>query len=533
MKYGDEELTGKELGTIRFSFNNEKARDYVGIARRYLGDMKQHMQLADITQLYDEKTMRDGTVIKMWSNKNGAADIDMVDINTPNIKSKLKRGEKLCLGYIVQVFTTQGTKPVELYYDFKITTPTGKTIGFDQDSGEVQSWGDLQGLPIALNDAWPDNGALYWPRHKYNPGTGTWSDTAYQEVITKLYEYGIKNTGLGPISLNILGPGTIADETLYPHSLYFETGEGPFSYSYVKDTPFGTFTSGSVGSAPTDMENVNTIANWYNEINIAGYAYDMENTYFDEVTLFYDLMLQYPSTYEVHIYRREDGHGFIAHAGLSSDGNGYILHNRCDNIAQNRYGDGFAFMMPTKEKKIFRWADDINSDNEGDSLFTSQYEQVGLYMWDTFPHDTVPNYAVPNIWYPNELYENPYILCEDNYFDPNVISDQGQFNEVADSFGIPCNVENGEHKINIKRNVIDAGVITVKFWLLVYSNVDKLENGIKQVGNEMKYEYVTYSDIDFVDTKELNKEFTVKVGLMHENMQTNELISISDYTPIE
>jgi len=118
LKFGDEELTGKELGPIRFSFNNEKARDYVGIARRYLGDMKQRMQLADITQLYGEKLLQDGTIIRMWSNKNGAADIDLVDIMSPINPEEIKMLKVIILGYILRDYT-----------GFYIKLPNGEESG--------------------------------------------------------------------------------------------------------------------------------------------------------------------------------------------------------------------------------------------------------------------------------------------------------------------------------------------------------------------------------------------------------------------
>lgn len=127
MKFGDEELTGKELGPVRFSFNNDAAKQHIGLARRYLGDMKQRMQLGNLGQLYDEKTLKDGSIIKMWSNKNGLADVDLIDIVSPENKEEFVK-EIIILGYIL--FGADNTY---------VILPNGNQSGFDAIDTPSQS----------------------------------------------------------------------------------------------------------------------------------------------------------------------------------------------------------------------------------------------------------------------------------------------------------------------------------------------------------------------------------------------------------
>jgi len=561
MKYGDEELTGKELGPIRFSFNNEKARDYVGIARRYLGDMKQRMQLADITQLYSEKALQDGTIIRMWSNKNGAADIDAVDIFSP-VNEITKNAKENCIGYIIRTVTNESLEGYA--YNFKIVLPDGDEFNLENVTHPSTFGEDY----TTVND-FPDNNAKYVDVEEIIDFEQVFSGN-YQHVSTVLVDVNSTVQGFGPVTWT-WSANTIPDPTLNPGYSYvtsYAHDEGVcgqdvdygnsdvgwtvtvdpchINYKVFMDLPPGSttdpvynggvyiqkavFYSGSYvqlvvpffpdqclrdpyrwAVGPNDSFNGEPgdyLQNWNENETLVKSTYSAASEIgYNEWLDWYIEQYQYHTPFYLsnlgsypnsggHLhrpggsYRRTDGRGFLCRSGLKFTTSGYEL---TEPGYEN--GDTCFFMVPTGDKKIFYYSQEIRdaypSLNNVSENYESQVGQPGFISPVEYSNIETCIGAgglvgSNNGTISNDLIDNILITLSTDWV-------------PTGTFGVPINVPIGEHKVTIDSFVsITADIeIYLFFETKILKFIEKIDSfdtkefsiflGEVQEGNEKCY----------------------------------------------
>lgn len=523
MRIDDLELGGKELGPVRFRLYGDKdlAQQYAGIGRTLLGSHKQKMQLGGIEAQYLDINLPDGTRIRVSSNMIGLAHIDEIWI-APTSVTSTNSGTSKCIGYIIQGTASEGSSNNNYYqyYDFSVETPASERLGYDAESGIVPGHG-LWNAPVPH---FPDNGARYLPR----------DITDFQEVLTSAIEFRIEYAYEGAFVARVIGSATLpplatgytwvdnnATLSVFPYhevSPYTALDGTQFFSDHVP--VYGALSGEGSPTNPWDGTGLDStswniaLANYtnyrvalsevplVNAVNASDYAYQIANDYVNNTVTNYRTLTSHtanpdPSfTTDDVAYRRTDKNGYVVQMGFHLD-NGFVLSSRAETD-----GDGAIFMIPLTDKKVFRYSETVFNENS-----TSTTPSVDHFLAGGHTSVDITAYAANDT-----RFDSP----STSY---NVVQTYTEVLVTTDKFAVPIKVEEGVHKVKVRRNIQDAPLKTkITVWLLFENE------GFRKVN---------FDNLTFASTKyELSKLFKIRVGGIIDNINDfPTLVSIEDHTP--
>lgn len=448
MKFGDEELTGKELGPVRFSFNNDAAKQHIGLARRYLGDMKQRMQLGNLGQLYDEKTLKDGSIIKMWSNKNGLADIDMIDIVSP-VNESLKSDKEIVIGYIIRCVSHDISS-----FSIKVDLPNGEKFDLSlvADTKPFAVTTDLGLEALATKTGFSDNGCKLVDVREWNELDEKEFTNKYQAVCPTFIDNISEAIGQGPITMtadSFTGtnlPGPYVDVCTVD---YVSSANNPPT---IGGSINGVLVSNMIGKNTTGGDAINTWNDYRSDaitaMNdwISGTVYPLWLSYYEDTYNFDgSVYLNDADTYTIanpsyridSLWRRKDGAGFLIDGGVNLE-----TLEIGDKGGNN--GDMCFFMIGaqalSKNFKINQSIqDDVNSKDSVDIVNETWFEFDG-----PSPGGPSVNNCIRHIGanlYPMYPPGGDQSIAE--------ITNTSDF-MITDKFGVDINVPFGQHKCHVE-----------------------------------------------------------------------------------
>lgn len=191
MDIDDIQLGGKHHGAVSIralgTTTQEDALAYAHIGRKVLGEYKQRLQQSDTLSGHHDVTLQDGTSIRVVTNMQGLSPIDQIYVDTGNRKQKKSRF--MVLGYIVHGYHPNKTTSV---VNFAVTTPSGKTLGFNSNYGDGLSWGgDPNDGSIYDLQGYPDHGARWIDYKEFlyfddDLNMSIYADTDYQAVLARI-----------------------------------------------------------------------------------------------------------------------------------------------------------------------------------------------------------------------------------------------------------------------------------------------------------------------------------------------------------
>lgn len=494
MKFGDEEQTGKELGSVRFSFNNDYAKNHIGLSRRYLGDMKQRMQLGNLGQLYDEKTLKDGSIIKMWSNKNGLADIDMIDIVSP-VNESLKSDKEIVIGYIIRCVSHDISS-----FSIKVDLPNGEKFDLSliADTKPFAVTTDLGLDALATKTGFSDNGCKLVDVREWNELDEKELTNKYQAVCPTFIDNISEAIGQGPITMtadsftgtNLPGPYVDVCTVDYVGSANYPPTIG--------GTMTSTLVSSMIGKNTTGGDPINTwndyrsdaitaMNNWISDTVYPTWISYYEDTYnFDGSVYFNDAdtyTIANPDYRIDSLWRRKDGAGFLINGGVNLE-----TLEIGDKGGNN--GDMCFFMIGKKAlSKDFIINQSIQNDiNSKDTL------DIVNETWFQF-NGASPNGPTEGPGMHNCL-EHIGALADGVMYPPGgdqsivEITNTSDF-MITDKFGVDINVPFGQHKCHIE----SISNVESDIEIFVYTNKRIIPHKTKVPSFETKHFIINVSEL--------------------------------------
>lgn len=500
MKIEDEHIGGKEVEPVRFRFKGDNAKQYTGIGRGILGDLKRQIQLATIDpdmviQNQVTKRLKDGTIIHAHSifGRDGQHDIDTVHIDTTSRKD----GKIRILGYIVKGFCTLSSDPTySQYLYFPVTV--GKRI-FDPTTGT-----DPGGVVF---DNYPDSGAKYETR----------GDETCDEVFFAHYDRVfplLSTTGPSRIDYDPLVPADPGQPPLNSgfswgtywtcyydvdgfsghHSLgikhdfvYVQKTDPEAQYYYPLDYPGGE-------------------AGWVDDFDVWAYYRQysvwipaINNMYADEYAN--DLLNfgnddeHFYSTVEngYWIRKEQEDYGFTSNLGFYRDDKKvYVVSERHIFNEGTNVGQGFLFMVNTEPSlKIGQSIIDSNDLHTKTSLgVTEDIESLA----GGFEHNVGVNDVCqigPPVLPEGGIRPEVPLGSQDHAWEPATfeVGDYFDFSVLKEIFKINCKVQSGVHSVDIKRHAddddykyrVEVEVYTDDGIYIVKKDVGEFPDGIKSI----------------------------------------------------
>ena len=448
MKHEDFQISGKEVGPVSIDCHLDledpdqkgiaqaKAQSLIGPARILLGNLKHRMQFNHLFSGIDRKEIPPETVYNSANGKSeivssrivvssikGSADIDKIDITVLVREKEEEKKGVICLGYIVQIFSSDpeyafdnGEDIITNYLDSELTTPSGKKMVYQAPRlpSAVLTPDAFQGFPdynayYADTDNYPELQILLHVEYKTTqtydlngpPQCEPTVASFTSDHFTVVWEY-TETTGVC---------GVVGGITIYWHEQSHGTKTYNWTYEAAISDGGGTGHWETVGSATVVYPGYiysgghfidgfalcrtvdSTILNGEESAAWSAYTNYIEEsgTYalmnealqitYDSYTagLHNNTKSQYiglwkakdsPLIYSDCIVRRKDGNGFILYGGFEIVKlNDIILH---DQTEREQYGAMAVFMLPDGQANTnYRWCDAIVNNNPAPYTFTN------------------------------------------------------------------------------------------------------------------------------------------------------------------
>lgn len=528
----DTEIGGKEYGAVRLrALGNttlEDAQAYESIGRQLLGDFKRELYLGGVKVGQRERKLPDGTLIRVMSNMAGLSHIDEIYVE----KGRVGGGKKRCIGYIVQGFTDS------IYYSvqFDLTTPSGERLPYTSDAsyGAVRPQ-DISPPGVDASNPFVDSGAKYLDYYK----SGVQTD--FQEVVVSFNYYYSEYSNLGA---NVYSVAPIGDGQTGP---YF-VGDGHLTYVWdtslvINVTPENWYNSTTFDIPAYEYSDTNPDTAW----NLLGISFNdwmdhganyINTTYWESIiiprinaiaaeayslsvaaqdtSVGYDYKWLYSDGAGGTFQRRRDSRGFVTNMGFEMvhgdpdfsgiGGSGVVFHE-----LGRSHGEGALFMMPaTAERRNLKLAQPVKdyqtalNDTQVTETITGSINAVVGGLTPGLP------LSGPGAW--------SYV---DNAPGPNIIQTAHSKWVPADTFAIPVKVEEGIHKVKVKRQSVNVDLKKLKIYLLLVGD----QSGLAV------YE-IPGDKIVLADTEtEWSKELHILVGEYNQLPDIVTLAEITDTPP--